>query len=157
MSSANLGALLTIALGLLVLCAALFPSLSPSIVKLELPFTAARAREVIAAWTAANKMGAARRAVMIDFVFIALYVTVLAAAGVLASRWSGWDDGSTLFIVAAVVTGVLDVVENGGILLMLGGRLGSVPALTTFVSAVKWALAAVTVICVPLAAAGVLG
>jgi hypothetical protein len=83
--------------------------------------TPARAAEILKSWDARKRLGAAVKNIRWDFGFIAAYVALLVyASWRLRSALSGWwRKASWLALVAAVVAGVCDVVENVGILGLL--------------------------------------
>lgn len=154
LSSAELGIVALVAFGLLASWARLFPDLKTKtgsgIVAFELPRTAQNARAIRAAWQAKKLEGAAHRAIALDWFFIPMYVVLLACAGVLAARAAealgGLEAGAAetvaaALVIAAVVAGVLDVLENLGMKRLLGEEVEHGVALaTTVVSAAKWLL-----------------
>ncbi|MGZ8481882.1 MAG: hypothetical protein ACXWWO_05440 [Candidatus Limnocylindria bacterium] len=163
--SADLGAILVIALGLLAFWATLFPDLRTAaapqgIVSLELPWNAKRAWRIVASWEREGKLGAARRSLLLDLPFIALYLVALVAfdtliaraglaLGLFSDRAEQWV--AAILVCAASLAAVLDLLENLGIRLMLGGRYWAA-RVTSIVSAGKWALLALaSIVGLPLA------
>lgn len=163
--SADLGAILVIALGLLAFWATLFPDLRTAaaphgIVSLELPWNAKRAWRIVASWEREGTLGAARRSLLLDLPFIALYLVALLAFDILIAR-AGLALGlfsdraeqcvAAILVCAASLAAVLDLLENLGIRLMLGGRYWAA-RVTSIVSAGKWALLALaSIVGLPLA------
>lgn len=125
------------------------------VVALELALTPAQAMALIAAWPA-DGIAVAQRALWLDFAYIALYTCGLAAACTLIARHGrgGWARWGRRLILAPVVAGVLDVVENINLLVVLNrvGSAGSAAALSPFTvvaaicAAVKFTLIAVTLL-----------
>lgn len=163
--SADLGAILVIALGLLAFWATLFPDLRTAaaphgIVSLELPWNAKRAWRIVASWEREGKLGAARRSLLLDLPFIALYLVALVAfdtliaraglaLGLFSDRAKQWV--AAILVCTASLAAVLDLLENLGIRLMLGGRYWAA-RVTSIVSAGKWVLLALaSIVGLPLA------
>jgi hypothetical protein len=153
-----LGVVMAIALGAVTvfgrMITAVGPPRSEKPVRLELPLTTNRATTLIESWRASEQLDAMRRWVMADFPWIVAYSASIAIAGSLAGRAAaaGLDspDAETVgaaFTYAGFVAGALDVLENFGMLAMLGGHLSQpVPLFTTVVSALKWLLIGIAVI-----------
>lgn len=154
LSTAELGIVTLVVAGFLVSWARFFPDLKTKsghgIVALELPKGTEGAQQILAAWQRKGLMKAARRSITVDWLFIVLYVLALVCGGVLVARageaLGGLDaaDAKTVALVlaiAAVVAGLLDVLENLGMKRMLDGHVQRpVPQATTWVSRGKWAL-----------------
>ncbi len=125
------------------------------VVALELAFTPARALGIIGAWPA-DGIAVAQRALWLDFIYIVLYASGLAAACTLIARhgpgrWAHWGRRLILFPLLA---GILDVIENVNLLIVLNRVASAGPAatLTPFTvvaalcAALKFALIAVTLL-----------
>lgn len=124
------------------------------VVALELAFTPARALGIIGAWPA-DGIAVAQRALWLDFAYIVLYASGLAAACMLIARhahgrWARW--GRRL-IYAPIVAGVLDVIENVNLLVVVNrAAVGPAAALSPFTyvaaicAALKFALVAITLL-----------
>jgi hypothetical protein len=155
-SSADLAAILVIALGLIALGSRLFPDLETpeaprGIVSLELAWNQARARAIVSSWRRRDQLASARRSVYLDIPFIALYVVALMAFAVLLARAGAaaelWSDGAAKWIAAGLAgaagaAGVLDLVEDLGLWLLLRRKFW-LAAPTSVVSLLKWLLLAV--------------
>lgn len=127
---------------------------SAGVVALELAFTPARAMAMVVAWPA-DGVAVAQQALWLDFIYIALYASGLAAACTLVARhaqgaWARW--GNRL-IYAPIVAGVLDVIENVNLLAVVNrAATGPVAALSPFTyvaaicAALKFALVAITLL-----------
>jgi hypothetical protein len=91
------------------------------IVSLELADTPERARQIIDSWGETAR-DAARRNLSMDFVFIPLYTTLLAVAGIMASRWfvaGGYVWMGNLAVALAWgqwIAGLFDAAENCALL-----------------------------------------
>lgn len=161
LTDGDLGVLLAAALGAVAAVGMLFPQLRTGaapkgVLSLEMPWSESRARQVVDSFEAHGLTGADRRGVFIDFVWVPLYVAALVCAALLAARAgaaSGLlstahdDEIANHLVVASIAAGVLDYLENGGMLLMLGGHVsGPLAVATSVVSAVKWVLCAAVVV-----------
>jgi hypothetical protein len=121
------------------------------IVSLQLAFTPARARAILASWRARHLDGAATRSLFVDVPYIVLYAWALGALAALAGRAAAGDgflspaDAATAaawLAIGAWIAAFCDLVENAGLWLQIAkGRAGVLTPLTSAVSAVKWALA----------------
>lgn len=123
------------------------------VVALELALTPARAIALIGAWPA-DGIAVAQRALWLDFVYIALYASGLAAACTLIARhgagaWAAW--GRRL-VPLPLVAGALDVIENVNLLLVLNRAGTGEAALRPFTTVaalcatIKFALIAITLL-----------
>jgi hypothetical protein len=156
--TSEVGILLALALALTCLWTRFVPRLKPpsawGIVDLEVAFASGRARKIVEDWTHRGLLASAKRGVNLDWPFVVLYSAALAFAGVIAARAAGGaellsgghaDTLAAVLAYAAWTAGVLDWIENCGLLAMLRGRLAQpAPALTGAVSALKWAIIAAT-------------
>lgn len=132
--------------GLMRLMAVLGPE-RPKPVKLEVTLRRGDAVKIIDAWKLQHAVGAARRAIYVDFAFLVTYGVLFAAAGSLLGRGFDTETVGALITYIGFVAPLFDVLENIGMLLMLNGHVGTpVWAATTISSAVKWALLFIAVI-----------
>jgi hypothetical protein len=150
----ELAILFTICAGVALTCMRLFPDLKTSvarrgIVSLELAWKSSRAGSIISSWRQKHLEGAAKRSIYLDFVYIPFYSFSIAFLGLLAGRaaetglFSSHNADLTADFVAigAWTAGFCDYLENGGLLLLLGRTTDQpIPAITSWVSAIKWAL-----------------
>lgn len=154
--TAELGTLLAIATGAAITTSQLFPDLTTKqapkgIVSLQLAWTKERARKVISSWRTHRLDRAANRSLLVDGPFIIFYSVALGLTAVLAGRAAevsnllSGDRADTIgsaLAIAALVAGLCDFIENGGLALQLHGRLGQpIPGTTSSISALKWLLA----------------
>lgn len=108
----------------------------------------AHAQQIVESWRKDGAIPIVRNGILIDFAFIGAYVLCLIVAlkrCVLTSiEW--WSDAGAKFVWWAVIGGVLDVIENSGILLELyAGAYGLAPVIAT-VAIAKWVLLLTTVV-----------
>lgn len=125
------------------------------VVALELALTPAGALKLMAAWPA-DGIAVAQRALWLDFVYIALYASGLAAACTLIARHGagGWARWGRRLIPLPLLAGALDVIENINLLIVLNraATAGSAATLSPFTylaavcAAIKFALVAVTLL-----------
>lgn len=126
------------------------------IVSLALAVTARRAGRVLNAWRQTNTLEIARRSVILDFTFIPLYSSAIAVNCVLAGRAAVGQQmmpRSALATLAAVApwaawsAGVADVLENVGLLRILGrGPSTPVTAVTSAFAFAKFVVVAAAVL-----------
>ncbi|HVE70149.1 MAG TPA: hypothetical protein VNI54_02185 [Thermoanaerobaculia bacterium] len=116
-----------------------------AIVDLELAWTKTAAQSVIAKW--ANVLHVARRSIYVDFVFIVFYSLLLRMVCAAASQHlnGGWQRAGELLAWGMLVAGVLDVIENIGMLMMLNGNFAPV-LIVSIAAAVKFLLLAAGVV-----------
>jgi hypothetical protein len=150
--SAALGAILLMAValfwGLGRLMKALGPS-KPKVVCLELPGSAKRANEIIGAWKRRDAVDGARYAIYVDFAYLITYGVLIAALGSLLGRAEDNEDLSALVTYIGLAAPLLDAGENFLMLAMLKRGTGQpLPALTTLVAGVKWALIVVAAVAI---------
>jgi hypothetical protein len=121
------------------------PAVKP--LKLELPVTSATAKRLVEDWEKRDALGAVKRFVYADFLFLLCYGVAIAALGSLAGRAADDATLGAVFTYAGLAAAVLDILENAGMLRMMGKHFEQpLPVATTIVSAIKWVLAAVGVI-----------
>lgn len=123
------------------------------VVSLELARTQAQAETVIASWKAKDVKAVAVYQILLDFIFIAGYTTVLVAIALSAERAAaaagiGWlAQASHYAAYAGLATGILDCIENVGMLIMLAGTVNEPIAWGTWLCAyVKFRLPALVVL-----------
>ncbi len=130
------------------------------ILDLEFAYSKAKADAVLNAWTAAgpdDTIAAAKLNTGLDFIFLFCYSIFLFLAASRISRIFGGGFGKAGKFIArgALAAGVLDVLENGGMLLSLSGHGSNIIAFcTSFCSVIKWALALLAVLYILTGAVG---
>ena len=120
---------------------------------LELAWTGTRAKEVADSWKSGRLNRTARWQVYLDFIFIAGYTALLVALTLVAQRGAN-AAGLTclayfagLGVYGAIAAGILDCLENLGMLVMLSGCINTPLALITSVCAfTKFALAGLVIL-----------
>lgn len=123
---------------------------TPKSAALEWIASPSAARQIVEDWDANGVRGIVARGVAIDFAFIVAYVLCLLVAltrciAVVPSiPW--WAAVGKQFIRWAVLAGILDVIENVGILLELYPRAYALAPLIALVAIVKWMIVVVVVI-----------
>lgn len=124
----------------------------PPPLRLQFAWSEVRASKILEKWSDADKR-AVRLNLVLDFLFIAIYVTglavtcALAADAIIAAGWQGGGRMGHTFAGAIVIAGLLDAVENLAQLLMLAGpRTQPWPALASACASIKFFLATVTVL-----------
>lgn len=122
------------------------------ILNLEFAYTAEKAFAVILAWTGlipADNVFTAIINTWLDFIFILFYTLFLyQASKMLAITQTGLQSFIGHFLSkGALAAGMLDVLENIGMLLTLNGHISNTVCLLTFLfSIVKWLLAIAAVL-----------
>ena len=114
------------------------------ILNLEFAYNSQRAASVTAAWQPGNKIEAAIKNTQYDFIFILFYTLFLyLGCRKVAKKYDGRLQKTGLFFAAcAVAAGLLDVLENIGMLATLYGHLSdTISAFTVTCSVIKWMLA----------------
>jgi len=117
------------------------------VLSLELTWTGTRAQEVVNSWKADRLKRTAYWQVWLDFIFIAGYASLLVAMALVAQRGAN-AAGLTclayfagLGVYGAIAAGILDCLENFGMLVMLSGCINTPIALITSIcSLAKWVL-----------------
>jgi hypothetical protein len=119
---------------------------------LELAHRPSRARRIVDAWCRRSADGAAKRSLLTDLPFIALYVAALVTATILiehAARATGVHDAGEVRLVvrwgtaAALAAGACDLAEDVGLTVTLFGRpLPVLVPLTALFAATKFLLLA---------------
>lgn len=117
------------------------------ILDLEFAYNTEKTTTVINAWsvtTPVDIIAAARFNTWLDYIFLFFYSIFLFLAANSISKAFGGGFGRAGKIVAkgALLAGILDVLENSGMLLTLSGNgSGGVAFMTSFCSVIKWVLA----------------
>jgi hypothetical protein len=118
------------------------------VVSLELARTAEKAGNVIKSWENKGARDVAVQQIQLDFIFIVAYTTLLVAVALSSERAAaaagiGWlQQLSHYAAFAGIAAGILDCLENIGMLIMLGGTINDpIAAATWFCAAVKFILA----------------
>src|ERR1043165_2407226 len=105
------------------------PETSRAVVSLEVAKTAAVASAVIRSWERERVKHIAVWQILLDFIFIAGYTAVLVAISLSAERAAaaagiGWlAQASHYAAYVAFVPGILDCIENAGMLIMLNSGI----------------------------------
>lgn len=114
------------------------------ILNLEFAYNSQKAAAVIGAWQPDNKIEAAIKNTQYDFIFIFFYALFLyLGCRKVAKKYNGLLQKAGLFFAAcAIAAGLLDVLENFGMLATLYGHLSeTMSVFTVTCSAIKWMLA----------------
>ncbi len=122
----------------------------PGIIRFELAFTASNARRIVSGWTGLRHV--AIRQVCCDYIFILGYACSLLFICLHTADYASQRGHAELGRVAqlagygAVLAGVLDGIENAGLLLMLTRRITtSIVLVTSLCASVKFVLAIVAI------------
>jgi hypothetical protein len=99
-----------------------------AIVDLELAWKADCAKSVVTKWNDAGVTGVARHSIHVDFAFIFCYSLLLAMVCQAASSHlhGAWQTAGVVLAWGMLAAGVLDCIENIGMLTMLHGNYGPV-------------------------------
>lgn len=95
--------------------------------KFELAFKQANAEKIVKAWGEAN-VSIARADIHLDFAFIACYSLLLAMVcnGAASHLQGAWQTAGVVLAWGMLAAGLLDCLENAGMLMMLDGNYGPV-------------------------------
>ncbi len=129
------------------------------ILDLEFAYSNVKVNKVINAWISSNNIDAAKLNTWLDFIFLFFYSGFLFLAGKKMAQTFNRTVTNAGHLIAkgALLAGLLDVLENTGMLISLHGYPSeSIAFLTTFFSVIKWGLALIAVLYV-LTGAMVLG
>ncbi len=127
--------------------ASLKPAAPHGILDLEFAYNTTKTAGVLKAWEPVNgldNIAVAKTNTYWDFLFLFFYAGFLfLACKKIASKISGpVSKAGNLLAKGALLAGVLDIIENIGMLLTLSNQGSSAIAfITTFVSVIKWVLA----------------
>ena len=122
------------------------PSTPKGILNLEFAYNTAQASSVLNAWaatSATNNIIQAKMNTWLDFIYLFFYsLFFFDACQLLASSFSGSIRiTGNLLAKGALIAGLLDILENTGMLLTLNGQLSEYTTLLTFIFSIsKWAL-----------------
>ena len=122
------------------------PLTTLGILNLEFAYNPTMASEVINVWTgmsSADNIGAAKFNTKLDFIFLSFYSLLLFYLCRLAAKSAAGYLYSTGILLAkgSIIAGLLDILENTGMLLELNGHITSSITFFTFICAsLKWAL-----------------
>jgi len=120
------------------------PATPRGILDLEFASNSSKVAIVTTAW-AGDNIGAAKTNTYLDFLFLIFYSLFLFfTCKKIARLSSGWfSNTGLLFAKGALIAGLLDVLENSGMLynLSFSNGPGIVALLTTTCSLIKWGLA----------------
>lgn len=128
------------------------PATPHGILDLEFAYNTAKTSAVINAWLPANGLDnitAAKTNTYFDFVFLFFYsIFLFLACKRIAQTMNGpVAKAGNIIAPGALLAGFLDVLENTGMLISLGGNSsGTISFLTSFFSVIKWALALIAVL-----------
>ncbi len=119
------------------------------ILDLELAWNKSKTEHVISAWTATNADGSSNIKVAIkntwlDFIFLFFYSLFLFyACKTISESFNGFTSGLGRFLaMGSLNAGLLDIVENAGMLTTLNGfSTNGISLLTAICSVIKWILA----------------
>lgn len=127
--------------------AALTTAATPKgILDLEFTYNGSRASSVLNAWTdtgTIDNVALTKMNTWLDFIYLTFYsLFFYHACNLLADCFDGpWVIIGRLLAKGAIAAGLLDVVENTGMLLTLNGHLSAGTLLLTFIASIsKWAL-----------------
>lgn len=112
------------------------------ILAIEMPWSGEKARAIVEAW-GADLVAAAKKQVMVDFLFLLLYPLFFSIACVLLALILPEKLQLIGLMVSwgVLLAGLLDAIENIAILLMLEGNFATpVPQVATIAAAVKFTL-----------------
>ncbi|MBL0182370.1 MAG: hypothetical protein IPP96_08765 [Chitinophagaceae bacterium] len=128
------------------------PATPHGILDLEIAYNTAKTSVVMNEWAPVNGLNnitAAKTNTWFDFLFLFFYsIFLFLACKRIAQSINGpFARAGNIIATGALLAGFLDVLENSGMLISLGGHSsGIVSFLTTFFSVIKWALALLAVL-----------
>ena len=123
------------------------PATPLGILNLEFAYNGVKAYTVLSAWQPNEKIDNIRIArfnTWLDFIFLFFYSLFLyTACKILSGTYKGVLQKTGLMLAnGAIFAGMLDIMENAGMLFTLQGNINnSILSLTTTVSIIKWVLA----------------
>jgi hypothetical protein len=129
------------------------PEGTPEVLELELAFTADRFDGIVDQWAEAGTLAVQQRNLLLDLFFPFAYGGLLTGLlGLLALPPSGEPKlGLSILLPLPLVAGVLDWLENGLLVLLLGWAVGQrqlLVAVASVVSSAKWILLLVSLMAV---------
>jgi hypothetical protein len=121
------------------------PEGTAGVIELELAFTEARFNGIVDQWAEAGTLGVQQRNLWLDLLFPFAYAGLLTGLlGMLALRSSGEPQlGLSVLVTLPLVAGVLDWIENGLLIWLLGQGHYHGPILVFLMSSIsltKWLL-----------------
>jgi len=122
------------------------------ILDLEFAYDTAKTSVVMNAWAPANgldNIASAKTNTYFDFLFLFFYsIFLFLACRKIAQNIKGpVAKAGNAIATGALLAGLLDILENLGMLISLGGHVsGTIAFLTTFFSVIKWGLAIIAVL-----------
>ena len=127
------------------------PTTPYGIINLEIAANVEKTKEIVQTWDKNNTIAAATKNTLYDFIFITCYVSLfyflLRQVEKQFSSVNLFNKLSRYISYAAVMAGVLDILENIGILKSLSGNITNGITLFTFsTSIIKWILVAVCIL-----------
>ena len=128
------------------------PATPKGILDLEFAYSQTKVATVMTAWAdngSINNVRVAKENTWFDFIFIFFYSLLLSrVCNMIAISSQGlWSGTGRLLAKAALIAGLLDVLENIGMLITLGGhRSGIYAAFTAFSSILKWGIVIITLL-----------
>jgi hypothetical protein len=134
------------------------PEGAPGVVELELAFSEARFDDIVERWAEAGTLEVQRRNLRIDLLFPFAYSFLLFGllGAVIAPSETRPGRGLSLLLWLPFIAGLLDWLENGLLLFLLGpggDRAHGLIVLSSTIAAVKWILLAVSAAAIILALA----
>ena len=128
------------------------PEAPNGILNLEFAYNTAKTTPIIISWASINHadvIAAAKINTCWDFLFLFFYAgfLFLACKKIAANTRGAFAKAGNIFAKGALLAGVLDIIENTGMLLTLNNQGSSAIAFcTTFFSIIKWALALIALL-----------
>lgn len=128
------------------------PEIPMGILNLEFAYNTAKTTPIINSWASISStdvITAAKINTYWDFLFLFFYAgfLFLACKKIASNTNGGFSNAGKIIAKGALLAGVLDIIENTGMLLTLNNQGSSAIAFcTTFVSVIKWALAIIAVL-----------
>ena len=121
------------------------PQGTPGVIELELAFTEERFSGIVEQWAGAGTLAVQQRNLWLDLLFPFAYAGLLTGLlGMLASPSSGEPKlGLSILVTLPLVAGVLDWIENGLLIWLLGQGHYHGPSLVflmSTISLIKWLL-----------------
>ena len=132
------------------------------VLNLELAFNSNNTATVLNAWApnaSVDNIAVAKKNTGLDFIFLFFYpIFLFLASKVISRSFGGWfRKAGKLIAKGALLAGLLDIVENVGMLLTLSGKgSGAIALCTSVCSSIKWALALLAVLYVITGGVGLL-
>lgn len=119
------------------------------ILDLEFAYNTDKTTPIINSWIRTDNISAAKINTYWDFAFLFFYAgfLFLACKKIAANSRGSVSKAGNMIAKASILAGLLDVLENAGMLLTLNNQGSSTIAFaTTFFSVIKWALAIIAVL-----------